>query len=259
MRRAPVLAFALALAALLATRSAWATGLCDPAGHFCVQIDTTSATVCTPLRPGGLTPATCAASDGDLRKTAKSMDEATRGAVHAVDGLVVRYDDLTMTVLLVRRAAEPEAGGDAGAREATSAWTRLLASARPSGWLAEEVQSPTLSRVNGVQVARLETRLSSAGIGGAVVTRDLAYEVRTRDAAYLVTFDANDADAARLSSVADASMATLDALPVKSATSAGEGLLWLLRGVAAAAVLVGLAWLLGRRRGRRRRRESRDP
>jgi hypothetical protein len=247
----PLVVVLVALVAVLATRAASATGLCDPAGHFCIQVDTTSATVCRPLRPGGLNPSDCGASDGEVRKLAKRLAEATNGATRAVDALVARFDDLTATVVLSRRAAEPETGGDAGAREALSGWTSLFAFARPAGWLVEDVQPPTLSRVNGVQVARLETRLSSAGIGGAMITRDIAFDVRTRDAAYLVTFDAAEADAARLSSVADAAMATLDALPVKSTTASGEGLVWLVRGVVAALVLLGLAWLLGRL-GRRR-------
>jgi hypothetical protein len=188
----------------------------------------------------------------------KKVDTATHGAAHAVDALIARFDDLTMTVMVFRQAAEPEAAGDAGAREAMSAWTQLFANARPAGWLVEEVQPPTLSRVNGVQVARLETRLSSAGVGGAILLRDIAYEVRTRDAAYLVTFDAADGSAALLSSTAATSMATLDALPVKSATGAGEALVWLLRGVVAALVLVGLGWLWGRRKRRRGAFDSRD-
>jgi hypothetical protein len=246
------------LGTVLATRSASATAICDPAGHFCIQVDTTSATTCTPLRPGGWTPATCQASDGEARKYAKAVDEATHGAVHVVDALIARFDDMTTTVMLYRRAAQPEVGGDAGARDAMRAWTEHLAQARPAGWLAEDVQPPTLSRVNGVQVARLETRLSSAGIGGAIFSRDIAYEVRTRDAAYLVTFEAEDVNAARLSAMADGSMATLDALRVESATGAGDALVWLLRGVVAAVVLVGLGWLVNRRKGRRSGIDSRD-
>ena len=242
----------------LGTRSASAASLCDPGGRFCIQLDTTSAIVCTPLRPGGWTPATCQASDGDVRKVAKKVDEASRGAIHGVDALVARFDDLTTTVMLFRQAEQPEVEGDAGAREAMAAWTQLFAHARPAGWLVEEVQPPTLLRVNGVQVARQETRLSSAGIGGAVVIRDIAYEVRTRDAAYLVTFDSTGATADRLSVLADASIGTLDALPMKSATGPGEGLVWLLRGFVAALVLVGLGWLWGRRKGRRGGLDSRD-
>jgi hypothetical protein len=109
-----------------------------------------------------------------------------------------------------------------------------------------------------VEVARLETRLSSAGIGGAFALRNIAYEVRARDAAYLVTFDAPDANAAQLTSAADGAMATLDALPAKRAGGAGDGLVWLLRVVVAAAVLVGIGWLVGRLRGRRRAFDSQD-
>ena len=251
--------FALAVvAAVLAARTASAASLCDPAGHFCLQIDTTSATVCRPLQPGGLNPESCSAADGEMRRSARKMDETTHGAIRAVDGLVLRFDDLAVSVLLIRRAAEPEAGGDAGAREAMTVWTQWFARSRPAGWLVEEVQPPTLQRINTVQVGRLEMRLSSAGIGGAVVLRNVTYEVRARDAAYLVSFDAAEPEAERLSAVAAASMATLDTIPVKSPTNAGDALTWLVRGAVAAVVLVGVGWLVGRRRGRRPAIDSRD-
>jgi hypothetical protein len=254
----PLVALVLALLASLTTRAASAMPLCDPAGRFCIQVDTTSAIVCTPLRPGGLTTATCVAADADARKLARRVDDAMHGAMRLVDSLVVRFDDWTVTVTLARRPAEPEVSGDGGAREATSAWTRLLEGARPAGWLAEEVAPPTLSRINGVQVARSETRMSSAGIGGAVTTRNITYDVRARDVDYLVMFDTDEREAARLTSMANTSLATLDALPVKSATGPGDALVWLLRGVVAALVLVGLAWLVGRRKGRRGGMDSRD-
>ena len=254
----PVLLFVVSLPALLATRSVSAASLCDPAGHFCLQVDTTSAIVCRPLQPGGLTPESCVASDGETRKIARRMDEVTRGGMRAVDALIARFDDLSLSVLLIRRAAEPEVGGDAGAREAMRAWTRMFAASGPAGWLVEDVRPPTLLRINNIQVARGEMRLSSAGIGGAVVIRDVAYEVRTRDAAYVVTFDAPDAEAERLSAVAAASMNTVDTLPVKSPANAGDALTWLLRGLVAAAALVGLGWLVGRRKGRRPGIDSRD-
>ena len=36
---------------LLSTARADAAGLCDTRGHFCIQLDTTSARVCTPMLP----------------------------------------------------------------------------------------------------------------------------------------------------------------------------------------------------------------
>ncbi|HEY3816780.1 MAG TPA: hypothetical protein VGL81_06405 [Polyangiaceae bacterium] len=184
------LAFVFALLFTLTARPAAALGLCDPAGHFCVNVDDTSATVCTPLRPGGLTPATCAASDVDARQLAKRMTEVSHGALHMLDWFVVRFDDWAAKIMLVRRAAEPEVA-DGGAREAMHEILRWLGSAPHGGVLVEEVTPPTLSRRNGVQVARLESRFSTAGIGGAVISRDVAFEIRARDAAYIVTFDAD--------------------------------------------------------------------
>lgn len=192
---------------------------------------------------------------------ARKLDDGTRGAMRAVDALDVRFDNLNASITLIRRPAEPEAGGDAGAREAMHAWTQLFADARSTGWLVEELQPPTLLRVNDVQVARLEMRLSSAGIGGTRIIRDIAYEVRTRDAAYVVTFDAADAEAERLSALAASSIATLDALPVKSPTNAADASTWLLRGRGGGArPRGGLGWLVGRlrRKGRRRAFDTRD-
>jgi hypothetical protein len=247
MRLVPVLVSAALVT--LAARSAAATPLCDTAGHFCLQVDTTTATVCQPLRPGGLTVAKCLASDGDTRKLAKQVDEHTHGAVRMVDTLVVRFEEWTAHVTLFRRDAAPEVP-DGAAREALQPFVQGYAHAAKEGWLVEETAPPTLSRVNGVQVARLEERLSSAGVDGAILGHSVAFEVRTRDAAYVVKFDALETDAQRLVVLADATLATLDAVPVHSGAGPAEGLTWLLRGLVAAVILVGLGWVVGRvRRG----------
>lgn len=251
MRRLAVLA--LIAVVTLTAGSAAATGLCDTAGHFCLQVDTTTATVCTPLRPGGLTRANCDTSDVEMRKAAKQMDEQTHGARRVVDVLVVRFEDWTARIMLVRRDAEPEVA-DGGAREALQPFTHGFERAGKAGWLVEEVAPPTLSRINGVQVARLEERLSSAGIGGTMIDRSVAYEVRTRDAAYVVIFDAAEADARRLNAMAETAMSTLDALPMQSGAGPAEALTWLLRGLVAAVVLIGVGWLVGRLRRARRPR-----
>jgi hypothetical protein len=234
---------------------ALAAGLCDPAGQFCVQVDATSATVCAPLRPGGWNTATCEQADGELRASAKRVDEASHGAIKEVDALIIRFEDWRATASLYRSAAESEVTGDAGPM---SSWTQRFEGARKAGWLFEEVKPPALSRTNGVQVARQEVRLSSAGVGGAKIGHAVTYEARTRDATYLVTFSADESQAPHLLAMADASMATLDALPVTSAASAVPALVWLLRALVAAAVLVGVGWLVSRRRGGRGGIDSRD-
>jgi hypothetical protein len=45
---------------------------------------------------------------------------------------------------------------------------------------------------------------------------------------------------------------------MKSPATAGEALAWLLRFLAAAALVAGIAWWLGRRKGRRTGIDSRD-
>jgi hypothetical protein len=248
-----------ATAAFLVAARADAAGLCDPQGHLCLQLDTTSARVCTPLAPGGPGSAHCEPEDAETRDVARQIETMTHGTMKAVGLSVVRFDDWYTIVTLVRRAPEPEVGGDGGAREAMAIFARYFASSRPAGWKVEETQAPSLERVHDVQVARLEQRESGTGARGNVwATRTVAFDVRTRDAAYVVTFDASDADASRLERFADAAMATLDGLPVESAGNASDAIAWLVRGGVAALVLVGLGYLWGRRKGARRGIASRD-
>jgi hypothetical protein len=251
-----VLALAVALLFLVGTQSALAASLCDPAGKLCIQIDTSTARVCAPLRPGGWNTATCEQEDGQRRNGAKQVEEGSHGVVKEVDALVIRFEDWTAQVALYRGPGEPEVTGDAGA--VMSLWTQAFTHDRKSGWMFEEVKAPVLSRINGAQVARQELRLSSAGIGGAMIGHAVAYEVRSRDWTYLVVFSGDEREAAHVTAMADLSMGTLDTLPAASATSPVDALVWLLRALVAAALLVGLGWLVSRLRGRPSGIDSRD-
>ena len=231
------------------------TGICDPQGHFCIQLDTTSARVCAPLRPGGLNAADCEAVDADVRTAIRRVaGEGPRdGAV--VDLLVVRFDGWQALVTVIRAPVRPEAAGPA---EAAAFWDRIAASLRPGGWLLEQAQAPSPTRVHDVQVIRTAARMSSAGIGGVVRAHLVGFEVRARDASYLALFQSAEQDAARLAVFADQSVSTLDALPMRSPTASGEGLAWLLRALVLAALIVGIAWWIGRRKGRRGGIDARD-
>ena len=121
-------------------------------------------------------------------------------------------------------------------------WRLIYGQSHTDGWQVDAIRPPTLSRIHGVQVARLESRLSQTGADGSVAGRNIAFDVRTRNAAYLVTFDTVDAHAQQLAALADGAIATLDALPVKAAGDASDALAWLARAVMAAVVLVALGY-----------------
>jgi hypothetical protein len=81
MRRA--LAVALGATLTLAAAPAQALGLCDPDGHFCLQLDATSAITCDLTRLGGLDHSTCAPQDVATRDQMR----AVRAAKEALDEL----------------------------------------------------------------------------------------------------------------------------------------------------------------------------
>jgi hypothetical protein len=238
---------------------AGATGLCDPGGHFCLHLDATSARVCTPLALETLDVAACDPGDGAIRDAARRMAVTTKGALRTVALAIVHADETTTVVMVMRRPAEPEVTGDAGAQEALARYRSAFASAAHAGWLVEDVAPPGLDRIHGVQVARIESRMSTAGIGGAIVARSVVYEVRAHDAAYLVAFDGDERDAAHVVAMADATMASLDTLPARTASGGpADALVWLLRALVAAVVLAAGFVLWGRRKGARRAMDPRD-
>ncbi|HEY8091506.1 MAG TPA: hypothetical protein VIF09_26760 [Polyangiaceae bacterium] len=247
------------LASVMWGGKAGATGLCDPGGHFCLHLDAASARVCTPLALETLDVGGCDPGDGAVRDAARRMAVTTKGALRAVALAIVHADETTSVVMVMRRPAEPEVTGDGGAQEAVARYRSAFASAAHAGWLVEDVAPPRLDRIRGVQVARIESRMSTAGIGGAVVARSVIYEVRARDAAYLVAFDGDERDAAHLVAMADATMASLDAVPAHTTSGGpGDALVWLLRALVTAVVLAAGFVLWGRRKGGRRPIEPRD-
>jgi hypothetical protein len=253
MRR--LLAAAAALLVLALARRAGATGICDSDGHFCIRLDTTSARVCAPLRPGGLETTDCDAVDAALRATARrAAGEGTRDS-RIVDAIVVRFDEWQAVVSVIRAPAQPEVAGTA---DAAAFWDQLAARLRPEGWLAEQVQPPTPSREHDVQVIRTAARLSSAGVGGVLSAHVIGFEVRARGASYVVLFQGAEENAAKIAAFADQTMATLDAVPVRDPSASGEGLAWLARGAAIAAIIAGLAWWMRGRKGRRGGIDARD-
>jgi hypothetical protein len=116
--------------------------------------------------------------------------------------------------------------------------------------MTEPVGTATLSRVSDVQVVRGEARNSSAGVDGVVLQRIVGFEVRARDATYVVVFGSMEREAARLAAFADAAMATIDALPARGPEGAATAITWMLRGLVAAVVLAAVVVWMGRRRGK---------
>jgi hypothetical protein len=221
---------------LAASRSAGATGVCDPLPlhHFCVQMDTTSATVCDLLHPGGLDDA-CDPSDVNLR------DAVRRRPIPPLRALLVRFDDATFYFEVTRHEEAPELDQKdlaAHAREVRETTDR-------TGPVAAAFAPPVLSRVGGVQIVRFDRQWFQ---GAAGRMEEVDVEVRARDAMYTMSFQGRAGP--RLVAFADAALATIDARPRLAATGAGDALAWIVRGaLAAGAIAVLLIWL-GRRKGR---------
>ena len=144
MRRA--LPFAAGLAATLVTMPALATGLCDPEGHFCVQVDTTGATSCDLTRPGGLDPQTCTREDLALRDQVRAAQWPIFGA------LVLRFDGWNVMVGVAKRPPTPEMS----AAEVDTHARRVRAMAEASRKL-DAFAPPRVSRIHDVQVIRLDS------------------------------------------------------------------------------------------------------
>jgi hypothetical protein len=228
------LASPIAIAFVLAARTASAEGLCDPAGHFCMQIDTTSARVCDLLQRGGLDPDRCSVNDEERRESLR------RAGGTPIAARVVRFDDFWVIVAVGRLDATDElsaADADAYAK---------LARVRAAPYIGADavLGSPALARVHDVQTVRFEAQ-DVEGVAGRALVFD---EVRAQDATYLVSFEGPAGP--RLAAFSDSALATLDALPARSSAGPGEGLKWIARSVIAAVGLAGLAVWLGRKRRR---------
>jgi hypothetical protein len=225
---------ATTLVVMLAARPALAEGICDPQGHFCFQIDTTSAHVCNVREPGRLDPANCTQQDDAVRNKVRAHPPLPLRAV------VIHYDDDAVLVSVARYEAHSELPPSDLHAHDRDIHARLAG----AGMALDESMPATMRRVHDVQVARFGGRWVSDGVPLA----SLVEEVRARDATYWVYFES--AAGKDLAAYADDALSTLDALPATSGHGGGEALMWLVRGVMSA---VGLAvgFLLVRRlRGR---------
>src|ERR1700733_1943927 len=81
---------------------AWATGVCDPDGHFCIQLDATSAHICDVLAPRGLDRTECDQSDIALREARRHKEDVPLRAI------VVRFEDEQIFVEIGRPPPSPE-------------------------------------------------------------------------------------------------------------------------------------------------------
>lgn len=222
------------LVVMLAVRPALAEGICDPEGHFCFQIDTTSAHVCNVREPGKLDPANCTQDDDAVRDKVRAHPPLPLRAV------VIHSDDDAVLVSVARYEAHPELPPSGLQGHDRDIHARLAG----AGMALDESMPPTMRRVHDVQVARFGGRWVSDGVPLASVVE----EVRARDATYWVYFES--AAGKDLATYADGALSTLDALPGSSGHGAGEALMWLVR-VVMSAVGLAVGFLVVRRlRGR---------
>jgi len=230
MRRA--LAVALGSAVVLVAQPALALGLCDPDGHFCIQVDATSATACDLTRPGGLDRHTCAAEDQAVR------DRLRAGPVPPLRAFMLRFDSVFVLVAVSRLPAEPELADDELAARGS-----VIRANNERSVKFDAFAPPQASRIHDVQVIRFDSQWTLDG----KAVEEVNYEVHARDAMYVVGFFG--ARGQPLAAFADSAIATVDALPASRPTGAGEALRWLLRGLFAAVVLAGAFLWLRRRKG----------
>jgi hypothetical protein len=248
------LATCTAVAVLVTAREARAFDICDPAGHFCVVLDAPTARICDATRPGAWDPSTCERSDASKRQLARLLARETGGSQRVLASVVVRFDDWRADMTVVREPDAAEIADDAALAKYAARFAEDFNQVeRKEGWLWEATDPPRLTRVRGVQIARLRYQGASAGIGGAVRVDLIKYGVFTEGAMYTVTFITRESENDRLAAFAEATIASLDARPRNGASADDVGK-WLARAVIAALLLAG-AWILGhawaRRRGKR--------
>jgi hypothetical protein len=229
-----VAAAAAALATLSTAATARAAGICDPAGHFCVQLDTTSASVCDLLRPGELDPATCSVQDAERRERAR------KDTPRPLRALTVRFDDWWVFAFVRRIDAGGEIGPDAIAVQARTVRGFIEQQATS----VDDFAPPSVRRIHDVQTIWFDTSATQAGNH----VEQIDVEVRAADSSYVVSF--HGPPGARLHAFAESAMATLDALPAKSSQGAGEAITWIVRGVVIAAILAVVGWWITRKKGR---------
>ncbi len=232
-RRLAALGMVLAMVSYDAT--ARAEGVCDPAGHFCVHIDTTSASVCDLLRPGGLDPDTCSMQDVERRERARASSPRPLRA------LTVRFDDWWTLTSVTRM----DAGGEIGADVVASQGRRVRAAIEPQADSIDDFAAPSVRRIHEVQTIWFDTLAMHAGNRA----EQIDVEVRAADATYDLAFYGPPGP--RLHAFAENALATLDALPAKTPHGPGEAITWIVRGLVIAGILAVIGWWLGKRRNRR--------
>jgi hypothetical protein len=245
------------LALLGTARRASAIGLCDEEGHFCITLDVASARVCDTSKPGPLDAATCEPGDELLRTMARTIDRASGGATHTIGSFVVRFEDLRVNVAVRRLDGMPELADDASLAAFAGGFEKEVnAMLRSSGWLVEPAGAPSQLRVHGVPVARTQWHAVSANVTGTVHFVEIVYAIQPASAGYVVTFVTADSDVSRLAPFAEASIATLDALP-RGAASDEDPFKWIARALIASGVLALVVVVVQRRS--RRGRNSIEP
>lgn len=227
-----IAALGMALAMLSYDGTARADGVCDPAGHFCVHIDTTSASVCDLLRPGGLDPDTCSMQDVERR------DRARAYSPRPLRALTVRFDDW-WTLTSVRRT---DAGGEIGADAVTTQGRLVRAAIEPQVDSIDDFAAPSVRRIHDVQTIWFDTLATRAGNRA----EQIDVEVRAADATYDLTF--YGPPGARLHAFAENALGTLDALPARASHGPGEAVTWMVRGLVVAAILALVGWWVGKRK-----------
>ena len=227
-----VAAAGIALAVFSTAASTRADGICDPAGHFCIHIDTTSASVCDLLRLGELDPATCSVQDITRRERARSESPRPMRA------LTVRFDDWWVLVMVTRVGASGEVGPNEIAATAQSFRTSLAREVDSIDGFAE----PAVQRIHDVQTVWFDSQVTRNG-GRA---EEIDVEVRAADASYAISF--HGPPGARLHAFAETALATLDTLPATASHGPGEAISWIVRGLVIAVVLAFAGWWIGKRR-----------
>jgi hypothetical protein len=229
----------LAVAAAVVLSLAWSTSaraetVCDPGGHFCLHMDTTSASVCDLLRPGQLDPDACSVQDATRRETVRAWSPRPMRA------LTIRFDDwwVFATITRIDKGGElPESALDSAARRSRAGLEKQVDS-------VDSFAPPTIRRIHDLQTIWFDTRATAGGNQ----REQIDVEVRAADASYGITFHGPPGD--RLHAFVENALSTLDAVPAKSSNGPGEAITWTLRALLIAAVIAVAGWWLGRRRKR---------
>jgi hypothetical protein len=224
----------IALAIFSTAVSARAEGVCDPAGHFCIHIDTTSASVCDLLRPGDLDPDKCSVQDAQRRELAR------KDSPRPLRALTVRFDDWWVLMSVKRLDSSGEIGPDAISEQARF----VRAAIEKQTDSVDQFATPSARRIHDVQTIWFDTLATRRGNPA----EQIDVEVRAADASYDISFFGMPG--ARLHTFAENALATLDTLPATPSRGPGEAVSWMVRGLVVAVVLAALGLWLGRRKKR---------